>query len=489
MSGNQPPAAAPLALDAQIIADAIAAAFQNFPAPAPVNTQVIADAIAAAFQQVPAPAPADTQVIADAIAAAFQQLPAAAAAVAAGPIAFARTPAGARTALLDYDKNSGDAKVFFTATKALPTTFSLPTPNVTVLMSELQTCSSESSWGSLFNIVVNALNVNFMTSYGRVTLQELHMHVDTFIDGGMRPAQNDHQLYHCLTKSIDSGTTEIMQSDRPSYMAGAANDIESGLLFLKKLLMNAEADTRATTAHARDNLGNLDAYMSALEGSDVKAFNQYVRRQLQTLTARGETTQDLVNNLFKGYLKTKSSKFHGFIERKKEMFQEGAVDYTPDSLMLAAENHFNALKLERMWEPKSAAAASDDQNIILALQARIQGLEDGRRKTPKGGRGDRGDRNEDGSRCWSGKMAWKGHAPKDGEARSKTVGDIKYHWCPYHKFWTAHTPEACTLATNAPGETPKPAAKSPSKRSLTFAEAAAALASNDDNDGDSVDQE
>jgi hypothetical protein len=227
----------------------------------------------------------------------------------------------------------------------LPTTFSLPKPNVTVLMAELQTHSSESSWGSLFNVAVNAINVNFMTSYGRVTLQELHTHVDTFINGGMRPAQNDHQLFHCLTKSVDSGTTEIMQSDRPSYMAGAA-DVESGLLFLKTMLMNAEADTRTTTAHARDNLGSLDNYMSALEGSDIKAFNQYVRRQLQTLTARGETTQDLVNNLFKGYLKTKSSKFNGFIERKKEMFQEGAIDYTPESLMLAAENHFNALKLE-----------------------------------------------------------------------------------------------------------------------------------------------
>jgi hypothetical protein len=165
---------------------------------------------------------------------------------------------------------------------------------------------------------------------------------------------------------VDSGTTEIMQADRPSYMAGVARDVESGLLYLKKLLMNAEADTRATTAHARDNLGSLDTYMSSLEGSDIKSFNQYVRRQLQTLTARGETTQDLVNNLFKGYLKTKSANFNGFIKRKKEMFQEGAVDYTPESLMLAAENQFNALKLEREWEPTSVPTG-DGPNTILAL--------------------------------------------------------------------------------------------------------------------------
>jgi hypothetical protein len=216
-------------------------------------------------------------------------------------------------------------------------------------------------------------------------------------------------------------------------------------------------------------------------------FNQYVRRQLQTLTARGETTQDLVNNLFKGYLKTNSAKFQGFIERKKEMYQEGAVDYTPESLMLAAENHFNALKLEQMWEPKAATASTgDDPNTILALQARIKGLEDGRRKTPKNGRGDR---NEDGSRRFSGKMAWKANKPKDGEASSKTVGDITYHWCPHHGFWTAHKPSECTLAINALAESNKPAGKSPAKRSLTFAEAAAAVAGNHDDDDDDVDQE
>jgi hypothetical protein len=139
-----------------------------------------------------------------------------------------------------------------------------------------------------------------MTSYGRVTLPKLLRHVNTFIDAGDRPAQKDAQLYHCLTKSVDSGTTEIIQAYRPSYLAGIANDVESGLLYIKKLLMNAEADTRATTAHARNNLGSLDTYMmSSLEGSDVKAFNKYVRRQLQTLTARSETTQDLVNKLCK----------------------------------------------------------------------------------------------------------------------------------------------------------------------------------------------
>jgi hypothetical protein len=466
-----------------VIAAAIAQAFAALPAPAapaPVNLQVVADAIAHAIAALPAAvapvAPVfDMQIVADAIAAAYNALPAGAAAAAVQAVDFARTPA-------DYKRVSGDAKIFSRATQALPTAFKLATQNVTVLMSELQTRSSESSWGPLFDMTINAVNHNFIASYGRVSLPELTTHVNTFIDAGLRPAQNDYQLFHCITKSVDSSNTEIMQAGRPFYMAGAARNIESGLLYLKKLLMNAEADTRATTAHARDNLGRLDAYMNNLEGSVVKNFNLYVRRQLQTLTACGETRQDLVNNLFKGYLKTKSAKFHGFIERKKESYQEGAIDYTPESLMLAAENHFNALKLEQEWEVKSAATV-DDPNTVLALQERIKGLEDSRRKLPKGGQ----ECNPDGSRRWTGKMAWKGDKPKDGESGSKPVGNLTYYWCPHHGFWTAHNPSECTLAINAPADAKKPAARGPAKHTMTFAEAAAALAT--EHEEEFVDQE
>jgi hypothetical protein len=109
---NQPPGPV---IDAQTIANAIAQAIANLPAAA-------------------APPPVNTQVIADAIAAAFQNLPMAAAAVVPvpGPVPFACTPAGACAALLDYEKVSGDAKIFFRATQALPTSFSLAAPNVTV---------------------------------------------------------------------------------------------------------------------------------------------------------------------------------------------------------------------------------------------------------------------------------------------------------------------------------------------------------------------
>jgi hypothetical protein len=50
--------------------------------------------------------------------------------------------------------------------------FSQSKPNVTILISEVQTCSKASSWGTLMVITINAINRNFMDSYGCLTLPE-----------------------------------------------------------------------------------------------------------------------------------------------------------------------------------------------------------------------------------------------------------------------------------------------------------------------------
>jgi hypothetical protein len=49
--------------------------------------------------------------------------------------------------------------------------------------------------------------------------------------------------------------------------------------------------------------------MEALPDSNVEKFNAYVKEQLETLAASGETTNDLITNLFKGYSKAKDKIF------------------------------------------------------------------------------------------------------------------------------------------------------------------------------------
>lgn len=45
--------------------------------------------------------------------------------------------------------------------------------------------------------------------------------------------------------------------------------------------------------------------METLQDSNVEKFNAYVKEQLETLAAGGETMNDLITNLFKGYAKAK----------------------------------------------------------------------------------------------------------------------------------------------------------------------------------------
>jgi hypothetical protein len=389
-------------------------------------------------------------------------------------VGFARTPAQARTDLLDYEFSAADGKIFTKATTKLDTTFSTTTPNVTILLAEILVRSQSSSWGALLAMTIGGVALQFLEHYGRVTLAELKTHVNTFIDANGRLAQNDYQLYLCLSASVDSTTKEAMTTARNLYIAGAANNVDSGLLYLKKLLMTAETDTRATTAHARDNLINLHTYMEQLPGSDIKAFHTYVRRQYQTLTARGETTHDLVHHLFKGYESAKCDEFVKFMKRKKDDFRDGTLDFTPDSLMLVAENKFTDLTVTKEW-----TAVSAQEQIVLALRAQIAEKVNKRNpKKPGAPRIEEGGPKLAPAERFTGKMAWKAVAPKTGSPGSKTVGKTIYHWCPHHGFWTVHKPSECTLATNEPA-----APTAPSSRPMTFAEAAAAVIDNDDEEG------
>jgi hypothetical protein len=61
------------------------------------------------------------------------------------------------------------------------------------------------------------------------------------------------------------------------------------------------------------------------------------------LSARGETTTDLLMNLFKGYLAVNNKTFVAYIGRKQENYEEGD-DITTKDLMTMADNKFKLLK-------------------------------------------------------------------------------------------------------------------------------------------------
>jgi hypothetical protein len=74
-----------------------------------------------------------------------------------------------------------------------------------------------------------------------------------------------------------------------------------GALFLKYLISKTVIDTKVTAAQVREDLGDLPAYMLSVD-SDIRVFNQHVRIIRQGLTCRGESIDDLMVHLFRGYL-------------------------------------------------------------------------------------------------------------------------------------------------------------------------------------------
>jgi hypothetical protein len=60
--------------------------------------------------------------------------------------------------------------------------------------------------------------------------------------------------------------------------------------------------------------------MESLPDSNIMQFNQYIKKQLKTLAAGRETTNDLITNLFKGFSRAKDKDFHTWIKSEKQAY-------------------------------------------------------------------------------------------------------------------------------------------------------------------------
>ena len=169
--------------------------------------------------------------------------PAAVAAVAATATPFAFTPAQARANLLDYGL-PGDAKIFNGATAKLDMLFSLDKPNVTVLLAEVGDRAESSAWQSTMEVVIGATpatalqpanlgtTLQLIKDYGQLTLEQVRSTAVAHRAALGRDAQNDFQIYVCLSKSVAESTKTKMLHKKASYMLGPK---ASGLLYLKVL--------------------------------------------------------------------------------------------------------------------------------------------------------------------------------------------------------------------------------------------------------------
>jgi len=144
--------------------------------------------------------------------------------------------------------------------------------------------------------------------------------------------------------------------------------VPNGPMFLKMIIRTSTMDTRSTVFHIRENLNSLDTYMATVT-YNIELFNQYVKGQTEALSARGETSSDLLINLFSAYGAVPNKKFVEQIERQKDKFDDGE-DITVKTLMQVALIRYKDRKISGLWQAPSA-----EEEQFIALIAQVKGLE------------------------------------------------------------------------------------------------------------------
>ena len=367
---------------------------------------------------------------------------------------FALSPARVNpNAFIDYSTSAG-AKLFSKVTAPLEYMFDVEERSVQTFIETLINRAVMAGWDDGTGDILTIDNRNLLTANGTLTLEEIETEATTYVDQATRKAQNSYQMYVCIMASLtEDGRAKIL-TEADHY---TVNGIYSGPLLFKVLMTKATTDTRATVSFIRLSLAELDTYMATVN-SDIQKFNMYVRQKLMDLNYRGEVSNDLFVNLFKGYMACSDAVFRNYIQRLKDRYDEGE-DMTVDFVLTKGLTKYQELKQDKTWNQPS-----EEKQQLTALTASFEALKDknlqlaksliqkpspqkpfsSKKKSTKGAKefkkGARKKKLKDEK-----DYAWKKIPPKAGESKQKSRDGKVYYWCEEHMAWCLHKPEECKL--------------------------------------------
>jgi hypothetical protein len=295
--------------------------------------------------------------------------------------------------------------------------------------------------------------LDFLDNHGQFTLEHLVDFSKMYLDVECRAAQLNMQIVNCIQHSLSLPGFRKINTWREQWHVGGT---PAALPLIKVIIREAFIDTNATSRILREHLSSLPAKLSELKG-DIVSFNAFVMTTLDQLRARGQTTSDLLSNLFKGYLSSEDRTFVAYIEKKQEEFDDGTT-FTHTSLMNLAANKYKTLVQSGKW-----MAMSDSDKKILALETKISKFgKKGDTPAPKAAGNSNSNRstNNPGKASTPGKKAtpeWMSRHPGAAfiaAGKPKTVDGKKYWWCPKHKRFVQHKPSECRMNAATTGNVP-----------------------------------
>jgi hypothetical protein len=351
-----------------------------------------------------------------------------------------------------------------------------------VFLDLLLTKSQVWGWSYIFTIPVldvatgTARNWNLLSHCGMIPMPSVRTHVLSYYATPSKLAQDSFMSCQCLLNSLTLDFLKTITSESAAYhvpaLLASNGAVPAGALLLKLIsISNAHVDSRATVTFIRNSLRKLDAKMIQLD-SNVVEFNLYLKAQVLSLAQRGETTTDLLVNLFEGYKAADDVEFKDLLKRKENEYNEGK-DVTVPNLMADMVAKCRSRVLHKEW----SAPTKEQEEQILALSAQVQQLKSVQKApkqpkpagvVPKKAKKDN-------------KWAWKDVLPQAGEATTKDFEGKQHHVnCPFHKDkWVCHTVDECSKnPKNASTGGPPTAGARPAgsrSRRLQAAQLAAAL--------------
>ena len=144
----------------------------------------------------------------------------------------------------------------------------------------------------------NPVGCPFFQNYGILSLEQVQVHAATYALAQGRMAQELAQLYYAIMNSI-SATGRAKISVWSTYYTMPNRQLD-GIMLLKVIIRESDAETQATAAFIRQQLESLDEYIGTVE-SDIKKFNTHVKYLTRDLERRRQQFTDVLTNLFKGY--------------------------------------------------------------------------------------------------------------------------------------------------------------------------------------------
>ena len=376
------------------------------------------------------------------------------------PPVFALSPANAVEGFLDFTQ-SEHHKIYKAGIRAVTPSdypFTCEATRLFEFLRHVEDRANEMGWmNGILDIVTSEEGAdieeveNLVWNYGTLTLEQVDQSERRYIALPQRRAQDTYMLYTCLMSSLSDDAQERAMIWADQYQIEIDDKkYNSGVALLKVIIRESHLNTNATTSQIRTKLSSLDMYISTVN-CDIGRFNQYVKLMVQSLTARNQSTSDLLINLFKGYSGVSDEVFRAWLSRKQDDHEEGET-ITPDELMQAAKNKYDAMVEKGTWNARPTA-----EETIVALEAKLTSTMNNLNKKvsfelgkkSKAGAKSKTDNKKQGkSKGGDGDHPKTWDPPKPGDKKVQEYKGHKWHWCGKNtggkcEKWRVHDPKEC----------------------------------------------